>query len=68
MQDAAKRKDKVLTLPALGDGAKNTIGRFIPNIVVDNRLEYDPSRQRQVPYHVFKKIKKDDEVVPHTSI
>ncbi|MGB8032986.1 MAG: hypothetical protein WCF03_04095 [Nitrososphaeraceae archaeon] len=43
MEDAAKRKNMVLTLPALGDGAKNTIGRFIPNIIVENHLEYDPN-------------------------
>jgi hypothetical protein len=43
MEDAAKRKNMVLTLPALGDGAKSTIGRFIPNIIVENHLEYDPN-------------------------
>jgi hypothetical protein len=45
----------VLTLPALGDGAKNTIGRFIPNIIVENHLEYDPNIiERIIIYFVTK--------------
>ena len=54
MEDAAKRKNMVLTLPALGDGAKNTIGRFIPNIIVENHLEYDPNIIEKIIYFVTK--------------
>ncbi|MGB8035956.1 MAG: hypothetical protein WCF03_19240, partial [Nitrososphaeraceae archaeon] len=35
------QKNVVLTLPAIRDGAKNTIGRIIPNIIMENQLEYD---------------------------
>jgi len=52
MEDAAKRKNMVLTLPALGDGAKNIIGRFIPNIIVENQLEYDPNINQNIIYFV----------------
>jgi hypothetical protein len=42
----------VLTLPAIGDGAKNTIGRFIPNVIVENHLEYDPNIIEKIIYFV----------------
>jgi hypothetical protein len=44
----------VLTLPAIGDGARNTIGRFIPNTIVENHLEYDDKIIEKIIYFVAK--------------
>jgi hypothetical protein len=38
-----ERKNIYMNIPARGDGAKNTIRRFIPNIIVENHLEFDPN-------------------------
>jgi hypothetical protein len=43
-----------LTVPAIGDGARNTIGRFIPNIIVENHLEYDDKIIEKIIYFVTK--------------
>jgi hypothetical protein len=47
-------KNMVLTLPAIGDGAKNTIGRIIPNIIMENQLEYDDKIIEKIIYFVTK--------------
>ena len=38
-----ERKNMYMNIPAIGDEPKNTIRRFIPNIIVENHLEYDPN-------------------------
>ncbi|MGB7638154.1 MAG: hypothetical protein WBL88_11350 [Nitrososphaeraceae archaeon] len=48
------QKNMVLTLPAIGDGAKNTIGRIIPNIIMENQLEYDDKIIEKIIYFVTK--------------
>jgi len=38
-----ERKTIYMNIPAIGDEAKNTIRRFILNIIVENHLEFDPN-------------------------
>jgi len=38
-----ERKTIYMNIHAIGDEAKNTIRRFILNIIVENHLEFDPN-------------------------
>jgi hypothetical protein len=38
-----ERKNMYMNIPAIGDEPKNTIRRFIPNIIVENHLEFAPN-------------------------